>query len=92
MVPSEAVLCHFTGRVQGVYFRVQIRDRALELGLAGWVKNLPDGRVEAHLEGAPQAIRELLEWTGISLRRGRVDDIHREAVDSEGFETFTIRY
>ena len=64
-----------TGRVQGVFFRASTRDRARDAGVVGWVRNRPDGSVEAWLEGAPDAVEALLAW----MRRGpagaRVTDI-----------------
>jgi acylphosphatase len=50
------------GRVQGVGFRYALRARALAADLAGWARNLPDGRVEAELEGAPTAVDSVIEW------------------------------
>lgn len=50
------------GRVQGVFFRVYVRDTALEFGLKGWVRNLRDGRVEAVFEGDDQEVQKMLEW------------------------------
>ena len=55
-----------SGRVQGVFFRGATQARMRELGVRGWVRNLPDGRVEALLEGAPEALDEALQF----LRRG----------------------
>jgi len=92
MVQVQAFRCLFEGRVQGVYFRVQTRDKARELGLVGWVRNLPNGRVEAHVEGDPQIIHELLNWTRTSLRSGRVDELEHEVVEPEGFADFSIRH
>jgi acylphosphatase len=50
------------GRVQGVFFRAHTRDEALARGLAGWVRNLPDGRVEALFEGDQTALHSMLAW------------------------------
>lgn len=92
MVEPQALSCFFSGQVQGVYFRVQVRDRAMQLGLCGWVRNLPDGRVQAHIEGDPRVIQKLLVWSRTALRSGRVDDIELETVEPTGFDTFSIRY
>lgn len=54
------------GRVQGVFFRASTRDEALRLGLDGWVRNLPDGRVEAWAVGPATVLEEFETW----LRRG----------------------
>lgn len=50
------------GRVQGVFFRAATRDEARAWGLAGWVRNLPDGRVEAVFEGDRGAVDAMLAW------------------------------
>lgn len=50
------------GRVQGVWFREATKNRALELGVSGWVRNLADGTVEAELRGNPAAVRALADW------------------------------
>ena len=58
--------CVVSGRVQGVYFRGATQTRMRELGVRGWVRNLPDGRVEAVVEGDDAALAQALEF----LRRG----------------------
>jgi acylphosphatase len=60
----EQVRAHvlISGRVQGVNFRAYTRDRAREAGVAGWVRNLSDGRVEAIFEGARPAVQKLVSW------------------------------
>lgn len=51
-----------TGMVQGVFFRAYTRDEARARGLTGWVRNLPDGRVEAVFEGDRQILDGMLTW------------------------------
>jgi acylphosphatase len=57
--------CHVSGRVQGVYFRASTRERARELGVTGYAKNLADGRVEVVACGEPRAVGQLCEWLWI---------------------------
>ncbi len=54
-----------TGRVQGVGFRFHTADEANRLGVAGWVRNLPDGTVEAEFEGAAAVVEQMLAWVRI---------------------------
>jgi acylphosphatase len=61
---QRRVIVH--GRVQGVGFRMSVARRATSLGLAGWVRNLRDGSVEAVFEGAPDAVESLVDY----CRRG----------------------
>ena len=51
-----------SGKVQGVFFRSSTKDMAEELGLSGWVRNLPDGRVEAVFEGEEKKVEKMVEW------------------------------
>jgi len=52
----------FRGKVQGVWFRANCQKKALELGLKGWVRNLPDGSVECIAEGPGKDLEELIDW------------------------------
>lgn len=54
--------CYISGRVQGVFYRASARQKATELGCAGYARNLPDGRVEVLAVGEPQAVQSLLDW------------------------------
>ena len=80
-----------SGRVQGVGFRWAARAKGEELALAGWVRNLPDGRVEAWLEGEEQAVTAMLAW----LRRGptaaRVTAVEAVPREPEGLSGFLTR-
>lgn len=82
-----------SGRVQGVWFRASARDEAQRLGLQGWVRNLPDGRVEAVLEGEEQALQQMLGWCQAGPPGARVD--HAEACWGRAtgeLKGFSIRY
>jgi acylphosphatase len=54
--------CHVSGRVQGVYYRASAREQAQRLGLAGYARNLDDGRVEVLIVGEPAAVDSLIQW------------------------------
>ena len=66
------------GRVQGVSYRVSTQRMAVELGVAGWVKNLADGRVEIWAHGSPQSVEKLLAWLRVGPPGARVEGVrHR---------------
>jgi acylphosphatase len=64
-----------SGRVQGVWFRANTKRQAEALGLSGWVKNLPDGRVEAVFEGQSDDVERMLAWCRTGTPPARVDFI-----------------
>lgn len=82
-----------SGKVQGVFFRAYTRDKARELGLKGWVRNLPDGRVEAVFEGEREKVDEMLRWCHRGSPYSRVT---RVDVDWDepigGLSSFKVRY
>ncbi|MGH3443368.1 MAG: acylphosphatase [Nitriliruptorales bacterium] len=89
-----SVARHLTvdGRVQGVFFRASSRERAQEVGAAGWVRNRPDGMVELWIEGDEQAVAEVEGWVRDGgPRSARVERVEAEDVEPEGLDTFTIR-
>ena len=63
------------GKVQGVFFRQSTREKARELGLCGWVKNMPDGTVEALTAGPENVVNELITWCGHGPAYARVDKV-----------------
>lgn len=81
------------GRVQGVWYRASCRQRAVELGLTGWARNLPDGTVEVVARGAEAAVNELLVWCRQGPPAAVVTGVDIEAVDGDpyahlaGFDT-----
>lgn len=64
-----------SGLVQGVSFRYYIRQEAQALGLSGWVRNLPDGRVEAAFEGEKEAVNEMIAWCWSGSPTAQVTDV-----------------
>jgi acylphosphatase len=63
------------GRVQGVYFRASAAKQARDVGIGGWVRNLPDGTVEAFAQGDRHALEEFLRWLGEGPPSARVDEV-----------------
>ena len=80
-----------SGRVQGVWFRGSTQTAAQRLGVDGWVRNLPDGRVEAVFEGDRTAVMAALEWVAEGPRHARVDEVEIAEEKPEGLSGFTVR-
>ena len=80
------------GVVQGVFFRDSTRRMAQAEQLAGWVRNLPDGRVEAVFEGDPDAVARAVRWTRVGPPRAVVTSIDEFAETPEGSRGFELRY
>lgn len=77
-----------SGLVQGVNFRAATRTRAQQLGLSGYAKNLPDGRVEVIASGEPAAIDRLATWLGDGPPAARVDALEREDLAEQRYDGF----
>ena len=90
---GERVRAHVyvSGRVQGVYYRAAARDAALLLGVTGWVRNLPDGRVEAVFEGDEDAVEAAGEWCRHGPPAAEVISVDVVGENTEGLEGFAIR-
>lgn len=82
-----------SGRVQGVFFRSETRDEAVKKNVSGWVKNMPDGRVEAVFEGEKENVEKMIEFCKMGPPGARVTkvDVHWENFTGE-FKNFTIKY
>ena len=79
------------GHVQGVFFRETTRRRALAAGVAGWVRNAPDGRVEAVFEGERDAVDRLVAFAQSGPRGASVDWVDVVSEEPEGLEGFHVR-
>ena len=93
LLPLMSVRFHLwvTGCVQGVWFRARTCDQAVKLGVAGWVKNLPDGRVEMLMEGDKDRVEQMVEWCRRGPPLDRVDHIVQKVETPTGeFTSFLI--
>ena len=82
-----------SGRVHGVFFRSETEYKAVRRNVCGWVRNLPDGRVEAIFEGEKKAVEELVDFCRTGPRGARVSKVEVRWEDYTGeFKGFRIRY
>lgn len=79
------------GRVQGVGFRWSCRAEAERLGVAGWVKNLPDGTVEVVVEGNEHAVQQMVDWCHRGPLPARVDLVTDSIEPVQGESIFAVR-
>jgi acylphosphatase len=79
------------GRVQGVFFRDTARRMAQSRGLGGWVRNTPDGTVEAVFEGEAEGVESMVTWCGEGPRGAHVERMEVRDEEPEGLTEFRIR-
>jgi len=79
------------GNVQGVFYRATTRDEARDRNVAGWVRNLSDGRVEAVFEGPESKVQEMVEWCHEGSPAATVEDVTVTYEPPEGLESFDIK-
>ena len=90
-MPTIARRVRITGLVQGVFFRAWTREQAKRLGVSGWVRNCPDGSVEAQLEGDAKAVERLTDLLGQGPDGARVDRIEIAEAAPENSDGFDVR-
>jgi acylphosphatase len=84
---------YVSGMVQGVFFRTETQDEAIRQGVTGWVRNRPDGRVEAVFEGEREAVDKLVEFCRHGPHGARVTNVEILWEEYKGeFQGFRIRY
>ena len=84
---------YISGRVQGVFFRANTQQQARLLALTGWVRNLPDGRVEAVFEGNGTDADAMRDWCRVGTAPARVDHLETKEEPPTGeFVDFAILY
>ena len=79
------------GRVQGVFFRDSVRQRAQSHDVAGWVTNRSDGAVEAVFEGKPDDVERLVEFARSGPRQAEVERVDVSDEEPEGLSGFQVR-
>jgi acylphosphatase len=82
-----------TGKVQGVFYRASTRDAADRLGIKGYVKNLPNGSVEAVFQGNRPAVTQMIDWCHKGSTAAKVEHVLTEQVKTpSNYRSFEIRY
>jgi acylphosphatase len=90
---SISVRLLIRGKVQGVYFRFNMQQVAKKNSVVGWVRNLPDGNVEALLEGNKEDVNQVVEWSKIGPDNAMVDEVKVEYRQYVGeYSDFIVRY
>jgi len=87
----KRVRVRIRGRVQGVFFRADARARAESLGVAGWIRNAPDGIVEAVFEGEPERVDSMIDWCRRGPAGAQVEDVEVVGEDPVGERGFSVR-
>ena len=84
---------YISGYVQGVFFRANTYRQGRTLGVTGWVRNLPDGRVETVFEGEQEAAETMLAWCRTGTAPAHVSHVeYDEEIPTHEFTDFEIRY
>ena len=92
MSEKKAVHAIITGRVQGVFFRMETRRAAERFGVNGWVRNRQDGTVEAVFEAASEKVNQMIDWCRTGPPMASVSDVKVESIDFTGEDKgFLIR-
>lgn len=90
-MPKACAHVTISGKVQGVYYRLETRDQAIALRVKGWVKNLPDGRVEGFFEGDREKVEALVAWCRQGPPRAAVSEVKVKWEECRGdFDDFKV--
>ena len=90
-MPNQAVKLLISGRVQGVWYRASTAEKAQALGVVGWVRNLADGRVQAHVQGPAEAVEALVAWCEDGPPMARVDSVSCSDASVDEYASFEVR-
>ena len=81
-----------SGRVQRVFFRAWTREQAEALGVTGWVRNCPDGHVEAHVEGENSAVERMIDLLRQGPPDAQIENLRTWDVEPCDFDGFEVRH
>ncbi|TAK78372.1 MAG: acylphosphatase [Gammaproteobacteria bacterium] len=90
MTSQICIHCYVSGKVQGVWFRASTKEQADQLGISGWVRNLPDGRVEVLACGDKNSIDTLHQWLQHGPRLAQVTDLSYEELSWQDYPRFEV--
>jgi acylphosphatase len=90
MPGNLCIHCYVSGRVQGVWYRASAQEEAKKLGLTGWAKNLPDGRVEVVACGSEETLMKFVAWLKKGPAKAEVSDVSYEVVPWQEFSRFGV--
>ncbi|MDP2691210.1 MAG: acylphosphatase [bacterium] len=90
-IQMKHIVIRVVGRVQGVSFRARTRDKALELGLRGFVRNEPDGTVLIEAEGDQDSLNSLVQWCHEGPDSAQVDSVMVDEAEIQHFAGFVIQ-
>ena len=91
-LPSVARKVRIFGRVQGVFFRQWTVNQARALSVSGWVRNAPDGTVEAHISGEEEAVAKMIAAMHQGPSQARVEDVSVEHAEPEDVSGFSVKH
>jgi len=88
---ESAKYVRVTGRVRGVFYRAWSQAQARELAISGWIRNCPDGSVEAHLQGEDSSVSRMIDRMRRGPANARVEDVEIEDAAPEDTGRFELR-
>lgn len=88
---EQTISITVSGLVQGVYYRQSTKEKALELGISGLVKNLPNGNVHIIATGTDDQLDQLVHWCKQGPPHAKVNDVDVKQVDKQVFMGFVIQ-
>lgn len=91
MTNKYGIHCLISGKVQGVWYRASAQEEAQALGLTGFARNLPDGRVEVKAFGEKEKVIAFYQWLKKGPKLARVDEVNLMECDWEEFDRFGVR-